>query len=124
MLDLPPTQANNPNLTTSYLLRDDGLEKLENSGVQSNNSGLNNSGLQDRSQDRVPTRKIAPNLDTSNMVDATGVGIRAEGRKLTSKKKSWNYDQKDESNYSEENAENEKLIFDYLHEIIEECLPS
>ena len=77
MLDLPPTQSNNPNLTTSYLLRDDGLEKLENSGLQSNASNLNNSGFTEKNQDRVPTRKIAPNLDTSNMVDATGVGIKA-----------------------------------------------
>ena len=27
-LDLPPTQSKNPNLTASYLLREDGLEKL------------------------------------------------------------------------------------------------
>jgi hypothetical protein len=31
--DLPPTQANNPNLTASYLLKEDGLEKLDNSNV-------------------------------------------------------------------------------------------
>ena len=32
--DVPPTQTNNPNLTASYLLREDGLEKIENnSGV-------------------------------------------------------------------------------------------
>lgn len=28
ILDLPPTQAHNPNLTASYLLKEDGLEKL------------------------------------------------------------------------------------------------
>ena len=34
MADVPPTQTNNPNLTASYLLREDGLEKIENnSGV-------------------------------------------------------------------------------------------
>lgn len=28
IIDLPPTQVNNPNLTASYLLKEDGLEKL------------------------------------------------------------------------------------------------
>lgn len=31
IIDLPPTQTNNPNLTASYLLKEDGLEKLEQS---------------------------------------------------------------------------------------------
>ena len=59
------------------------------------------------------------------MVDATGVGIKAEGRKLTSKRKSWNFDQQKEvSGEDEENAEPDRLIFDYLHSIMEECLPT
>ena len=49
VLDLPPTQNPNPNLTQSYLLKDDGLEKLDNSNVQQNNIShsqmLKNSGL-------------------------------------------------------------------------------
>lgn len=92
VLDLPPTQ--NPNLTTSYLLKDEGLEKLDNSGLQSNNhSHLQNSGFSEKNQDRIPTRKIATNVEAGDHVDATGVGIKAEGRKLTSKRKSWNFDQ-------------------------------
>jgi hypothetical protein len=32
-------------------------------------------------------------VETGDLVDATGVGIKAEGRKLTSKRKIWNFDQ-------------------------------
>ncbi len=55
-----------------------------------NKSMNNNSGFSEKIQDRIPTRKIATNVDSGDMVDATGVGIKAEGRKMTSKKKSWN----------------------------------
>jgi len=49
--------------------------------------------------ERVPTRKIVPNLDGSaGMVDVTGIGIRADNRKMTSKRKSWEAG-KDDSNY-------------------------
>jgi hypothetical protein len=44
----------------------------------------------DKSQDRVPTRKIGSSLDgNSNMVDVMGIGIKADNRKGTSKRKSW-----------------------------------
>jgi len=40
-----------------------------------------------------------PNLDGSaGMVDVTGIGIRADNRKMTSKRKSWEAG-KDDSNY-------------------------
>lgn len=50
MLDLPPTQNPNPNLTQSYLLKDEGLEKLENSNILQNKNishsqMLKNSGI-------------------------------------------------------------------------------
>ena len=41
-LNLPPTQSKNPNLTASYLLKDDGLEKLDNSHVVSQGSNQDN----------------------------------------------------------------------------------
>lgn len=41
-------------------------------------------------QDRVPTRKIAPNIDAPGQVDVKGIGMKQEiNRKMTSKKKSW-----------------------------------
>lgn len=47
----------------------------------------------------MPTRKIVPNLDGSaGMVDVTGIGIKADNRKMTSKRKSWEA-AKDDSNY-------------------------
>jgi hypothetical protein len=42
LVDLPPTQVNNPNLTASYLLKEDGLEKLENSNVLANSNNRPN----------------------------------------------------------------------------------
>lgn len=67
--DLPPTQSNNPNLTASYLLKDEGLERLNNSGGSNPNQSinLNNSGSIDE-EVRVPTRKIAPNLDNPSQI--------------------------------------------------------
>ena len=105
LVDLPPTQANNPNLTASYLLKEDGLEKLENSNSNvlansGNKSNLvDNSKVEEKAQDRAPTRKIVPNIDpSSNVVDVMGIGIKADNRKMTSKRKSWEA-AKDESNY-------------------------
>ncbi len=77
-------------------------------GSSGNKSNYNesNSKVEERSPDRVPTRKIAPyNDNSSNMVDVMGIGIKADGHKLTSKRKSWNV-QNEESNYEEENVEN------------------
>lgn len=82
VLDLPPTQNSNPNLTQSYLLKDDGLEKLDNSR-QNNNSSIshsqmlkNSGGLTEKVQDRLPTKKIATKIESGDLVDPTGVGIR------------------------------------------------
>jgi hypothetical protein len=102
-VDLPPTQTNNPNLTASYLLKEEGLEKLDNSnlagsGIKSKVLEPGKSDEKDKSQDRVPTRKIVSSLDgNSNMVDVMGIGIKADNRKATSKRKSW--EAKEESNY-------------------------
>lgn len=57
----------------SYLLKDDGLEKLENSQM-SNNS--NNEQLDKSGEDRVPTRKISPNADSPGRVDVKGIGVK------------------------------------------------
>jgi hypothetical protein len=101
LVDLPPTQANNPNLTASYLLKEDGLEKLENSNVLANSGSRPNpvdSKVEDKSPDRAPTRKIVPSLEpASNAVDVMGIGIKADNRKMTSKRKSW--EAHEESNY-------------------------
>ena len=41
---------------------------------------------------------MGPNLDpNTNMVDVTGIGIKADNRKMTSKRKSW--EAQEESNY-------------------------
>lgn len=50
---------------------------------------MQNSDLSDKNQDRIPTRKIATNVGSEDLVDATGVGIKGEGRRITAKKKSW-----------------------------------
>ena len=50
LVDLPPTQANNPNLTASYLLKEDGLEKLENSNSNVLANSGNKSNLVDNSK--------------------------------------------------------------------------
>jgi len=42
LADLPPTQANNPNHTDSYLLKEDGLEKMEASNVLANSGNRPN----------------------------------------------------------------------------------
>ncbi len=42
-----------------------------------NNHSLHNSGFSEKIQDRIPTRKIATNVDSGDMVDATGVGVKA-----------------------------------------------
>ena len=95
LLDVPPTQANNPNLTASYLLKEDGLEKLDNSGQLLGHSRQrsqqpDNSRVEDKPAERVPTRKIVPTLENgAGMVDVTGINIRSDGRKVTSKRKSW-----------------------------------
>lgn len=69
-------------------------------GSSGNKSNLiENSKIEEKAQDRVPTRKIVPNLDnSSNMVDVMGIGIKADNRKMTSKRKSWEA-AKEESNY-------------------------
>lgn len=97
VVDVPPTQTNNPNLTASYLLREDGLEKIENnSGVVP--APLEASRAEEKSQERMPTRKMAPNADpNSNMVDVMGIGIKPDNRKMTSKRKSW--EPQEDSNY-------------------------
>lgn len=98
ILDLPPTQTNNPNLTASYLLKEEGLEKLDNSNVGASRVNPNESKAEEKAE-RVPTRKIVPNLDSSaNMVDVMGIGIKADNRKMTSKRKSWEA-AKEDSNY-------------------------
>jgi hypothetical protein len=93
VLDVPPVQANNPNLTASYLLKEDGLEKLDNSGQLSNSRGrsqVEQSRVEDKPADRVPTRKIVPTLESgAGLVDVTGIAVRTENRKVTSKRKSW-----------------------------------
>lgn len=55
--------------------------------------------MEEKAAERVPTRKIMPSLENgSGLVDVTGIGIRADNRKMTSKRKSWEAAQ-DESNY-------------------------
>lgn len=98
MLDVPPTQANNPNLTASYLLKEDGLEKLDNSGLANSRqrSIPEHSRVEDKPAERVPTRKIVPTLESGpGMVDVTGINIRNDGRKVTSKRKSWEVGKED-----------------------------
>lgn len=57
------------------------------------------SRVEEKPAERVPTRKIMPNLESgSGLVDVTGIGIRADNRKMTSKRKSWEMAQ-EESNY-------------------------
>lgn len=64
---------------------------------------MKSSGISEKVQDRIPTRKIATNIDSGDMVDATGLGVKVEGRKMTSKKKSWNLEnQKDQISGSED----------------------
>lgn len=94
--DLPQIQNNNPNLTAAYLLKEDGLEKLDNSGrlqlsaVKSNNVQDNYKLEEKMSPDRLPTRKIVPGIDNnSRLVDVVNIGIKADGRKANSKRKSW-----------------------------------
>lgn len=56
-------------------------------------------------------------------VDVKGIGIKQEiNRKMTSKRKSW--EMKTESMYEETNQYIEKYVFDYLNEILEDCLPA
>lgn len=66
LADLPPTQANNPNLTASYLLKEDGLEKMEASNVLANSgnrpNAVDSSKVEEKSPERAPTRKIVPNI--------------------------------------------------------------
>lgn len=72
-------------------------------------------------EDRVPTRKISPNADSPGRVEVKGIGVKQEiNRKLTSKKKSW--EAKSESYYEESNPYIEKYVFDYLNEILEDCI--
>lgn len=74
------------------MLKDEGLEKLSNQSQQNNiqnASSINNSGLIE-SDVRVPTRKIAPNLDQPSQVDVKSIGVWGDANKMTSKKKSWN----------------------------------
>lgn len=71
----------------------------------------------------MPTRKVAPSSDSPARVDVKGIGIKQEiNRKVTSKKKSW--EAKSDSFYEETNQYVERLVFDYLNEILEECLNS
>ena len=47
----------------------------------------------------MPTRKIVPSLESgAGMVDVTGIAIRGDNRKMTSKRKSWEVG-REESNY-------------------------
>jgi hypothetical protein len=102
IIDVPPTQTHNPNLTASFLLKEDGLEKLEQS--QTNQLGnsrqrtIQEGNKDDKHSERVPTRKIVPSLEGSGAVDVTGIAIRPENRKMTSKRKSWEMG-KEDSNY-------------------------
>ena len=101
MLDVPPTQANNPNLTASYLLKEDGLEKLDSPNLSNSRqrSIQDQSRMEEKPSERVPTRKIVPTLESgAGMVDVTGIAIRPDIRKMTSKRKSWEVARED-SNY-------------------------
>ena len=85
------------------MLKEDGIEKLEQKSPSLlDNSRQKSQTEQERVEDkaeRVPTRKIMPSLENgSGLVDVTGIGIRADNRKMTSKRKSWEAAQ-DESNY-------------------------
>lgn len=57
--------------------------------------------MEEKPSERVPTRKIVPSLESgAGMVDVTGIAIRPDNRKMTSKRKSWEVAHED-SNYSE-----------------------
>ena len=48
------------------------------------------SRIEEKPSERVPTRKIVPSLESgAGMVDVTGIAIRPDNRKMTSKRKSW-----------------------------------